>query len=191
MSFNEAIRYEYPLTPDSVVVDAGVYKGEFSRLIAKRYDCTVIGFEPVREFFTYAQGATCDLPRVRIFNFGIADQGRLETFGLKGDATGMFTHDAPQSVVQLVDPFHFLLSIGKSHINLLKLNIEGGEFEILESMFAFDRRQWFPDYIQVQFHPVAPDAEKRYTMLQTRLAQEYDLQWCEPWVWESWKRKKL
>ena len=47
MKFKEKLRYKYPLTKDSVVLDVGGYKGTFAAEIVRRYGCHVYVFEPV------------------------------------------------------------------------------------------------------------------------------------------------
>ena len=45
------LRLNYNLNEDSVVVDLGGFKGDWSALISEKYSCNIHIFEPVREFY--------------------------------------------------------------------------------------------------------------------------------------------
>jgi hypothetical protein len=47
---DEELRYAYPLTDDSLVIDLGGYKGQWASDIYARYNCRVFIFEPVKVF---------------------------------------------------------------------------------------------------------------------------------------------
>ena len=49
--FTEEERYNYNLTENSLVIDAGAYHGHFSKRIWDKYRCRVIALEPSEEFF--------------------------------------------------------------------------------------------------------------------------------------------
>ena len=45
-----SLRLNYPLFENSVVLDVGAYKGDWSWQIANKYNCHIYAFEPVPEF---------------------------------------------------------------------------------------------------------------------------------------------
>lgn len=47
----EVRRYQYNLTPDSLVIDLGGFRGEFAATIHQRYNCRVEIYEPVLQYY--------------------------------------------------------------------------------------------------------------------------------------------
>ena len=73
-------------------------------------------------------------------------------------------------------------------IDLLKLNIEGGEFDVLDRLFETG---WLDRIAQVsvQFHEWHPDAYRRRRRSRAQLRGTHEELWCYPWVWEFWTRR--
>ncbi len=185
--WNENLRYEYPLTPDSVVMDCGGYEGDFAAKIHERYGCTVVVLEPIREFFEKICERFKDNKKVSVINCAIGPKSGDETFFIKGTMTGKFTEGDAEVVnvrsMSFLSPF-----IRHDRISLLKLNTEGSEFDVLDDIIENQLVTRF-DNIQVQFHKVIPDAEKRRDAIRERLKETHEEQWCFPWCWESWRIK--
>ncbi|MEM7512644.1 MAG: FkbM family methyltransferase, partial [Bacteroidota bacterium] len=77
--------------------------------------------------------------------------------------------------------------LGSNHIDLIKINIEGGEFELLEAIIDAG---WVDkiDNIQVQFHDFVPNARERMMEIQKKLSFTHELTYQYDFVWENWKR---
>src|SRR5262249_51252950 len=73
-------------------------------------------------------------------------------------------------------------------VSLMKINIEGGEYDLLENLIATGLISRIRD-IQVQFHMDIPDAERRMHAIQSRLAGTHRLTFQYPFVWENWQRR--
>jgi hypothetical protein len=56
--FQESDRYDYPLTPDSFVIDAGGYEGNWAAEINHKYRAHVLVFEPVQRPAREVAGGT-------------------------------------------------------------------------------------------------------------------------------------
>jgi FkbM family methyltransferase len=179
--FREEMRYEYPLTPESIVVDAGAYQGTFARTIFNKYGCNVLAFEPVFE---------CRVnlgENILVVPFGIARYGGLYTFNIQLDGTGIYAKSSAFQSVRAVNLIDMLNALNLQHVDLLKLNIEGMEFEVLEDLIQRQQLTRF-DNIQVQFHPVIPDAEARRNSIVKELLKTHEPTYCYPWVWENYRR---
>lgn len=70
-------------------------------------------------------------------------------------------------------------------IDLLKINVEGSEFSILPHLVESGCIKKVKN-IQVQFHHFVPDAHRRRRKIQKMISMSHDLEWCYPFVWESW-----
>jgi FkbM family methyltransferase len=177
--FTEELRYEYPLKPDDLVVDVGGYEGKFANEIRKRYGCRVWCFEPV-----FHQEIRSKLyPGIKLFTSGIGRDNYDQTFQIKGDMTGAWA-DGSEIEVSIVNVNEVL----NEPVALLKLNCEGGEYEILEAILD-DGDPLLFDNIQVQFHPIFPDSEQRWQKIRERLLVTHELTYDAPWCWENYKRK--
>jgi len=177
--FTEELRYEYPLKPDDLVVDVGGYEGKFANEIRRRYDCRVSCFEPV---FYEQLRKTID-SEVLLFPFGLGNSERNETFYVKGDMTGGWA-DGDPVYVKIAN----INTVITYPVALLKLNCEGGEYEILEAILD-DGDPLLYDNIQVQFHNIFPDSEARWQKIRERLLVTHELTYDAPWCWENYKRK--
>jgi hypothetical protein len=77
---------------------------------------------------------------------------------------------------------------GIEHVDLIKINTEGGEFELLERMIETGLVPRFVN-MQVQFHNVADDSTPRMEAIQRELAKTHELTYEYRYVWENWTRK--
>ncbi len=72
-------------------------------------------------------------------------------------------------------------------VELMKINIEGGEFELLERMIERKLVDRVRDF-QLQFHNIAPDSRRRMKAIQSRLAEAHSLSYQYSFVCENWSR---
>lgn len=183
MQFREALRYEYPLSEQSLVIDLGAYKGTFSAEISRRYNCRVKAYEPIYEFYTVAKEVLKPYPKVHLFNNGVASVGANAIFGVKGDMTGSFTTSDHNENVSLIAIDEVLTE----HCDLLKINIEGGEYDLLDYMIHVGLVGLCRN-IQVQFHGNIPGAEQRRLANRNGLLRTHKLTYDFPFCWENYER---
>lgn len=186
--FHEDDRYDYPLTPDSVVIDLGCYEGTFAAKIHEKYGAKVFAFEPVPQFFERCfnrfQGKDA---KIIVFNFAVGGEAGVVDGKVKGDMSGQFADQGEPWSAKMVTMKHALEMIGASKVDLLKINIEGGEFSLLEDMLLTGLLPSF-DNIQVQWHSVVPNYQERFDALQGELAKTHFLTFNAGWVWQNWRR---
>ena len=186
---DQTLRLAYPLTSESVVFDLGGYEGAWTAEIYQRYRCSIFIFEPVPQFYENIRRRFSPIPNIRPFNFGLAESSRTDTLTLSGDGSGRFRKGGQQIQIQLVEILDFLSRMSISKIDLVKINIEGAEFDLLEYLIAKGIVQRFTD-IQVQFHRFAPGAEARRDAIRSALARTHDLTYDYPFVWENWRKRR-
>ncbi|TMA87233.1 MAG: FkbM family methyltransferase, partial [Deltaproteobacteria bacterium] len=89
--------------------------------------------------------------------------------------------------VSLVKASEFFTRAGIETIALMKINIEGGEYDLLDHLIetGFVSRI---DNIQVQFHDFVAEAESRMVRIQERLSQTHAITYQYPFVWENWRK---
>jgi FkbM family methyltransferase len=182
--FTEEERYNYDLTPESIVLDCGVYEGTFSDIISQKYKPLIYAYEPIAAFYQRSKERLKVWPNVKVFPYGVGSSTRNETFRVKGDMTGHYSEGLEQSSVLIVDIVDILKPFNR--IDLLKLNIEGMEFEVLERILALQLQGIFKN-IQVQPHGIVEDAENRWKSIQNQLLKTHKLTYSCPWTWENYE----
>jgi hypothetical protein len=80
--------------------------------------------------------------------------------------------------------------IGIGEIDLMKINIEGGEYKLLDRMIETGLHLRCKR-IRVQFHEWMPESHARYQRIRAGLSRSHDLEWYYSFVWESWVRKDV
>lgn len=185
--FHESDRYDYALTTDDIVLDCGGYEGKFAEEINRRYGCTVHVLEPIVHFYQRTVERLKDRHNVHVHNCGIGGESGPALFKIKGDMTGAWVGEGTEEWVNIraVDELWKLLSLDE--VGLVKLNIEGSEFPVVERMIETGLINKVRN-LQVQFHAVVPDAEARFRALQDKLAQTHGLTFDAQWIWQNWKR---
>lgn len=189
--FSESLRYDYPLSPASRVIDAGFYEGQFALQIAAKHGCRVDAYEPVREFYGSGiqllanQGA---LPGVIQLYHGAIGVWRGSTrIVVRGSSSSPLADSGDRLVEQ--SPLHLIDDVIGDGCDLLKLNIEGMEFDVLERMVKCGLASRCRD-IQVQFHSCVPNAEARWKWIRAQLLITHHLTYDFPWCWENYERNE-
>jgi hypothetical protein len=73
-------------------------------------------------------------------------------------------------------------------IALLKLNVEGAEYELLNHIIDAKLHRRIRN-LQVQFHQIEDEPfEELYGAIASKLSETHTLTWRYPFVWENWRR---
>lgn len=187
--FEESDRYLYPLCPDSVVLDFGGYEGTFAAGIFQRYGCMVHLFEPVTKFYCDLARRFATNPRVALHKCGIGARSCVARFSIKGDMTGQWADNPESEEVSLLSPEEIFTMLGLKRVDLMKLNIEGSEFDVLDRLIETGLVSRM-EHIQVQWHSVIQNAQERFDALQASLKNTHSLEWDHGWVWQSWRKNE-
>jgi FkbM family methyltransferase len=183
--FTESDRYEYPLTPESLVIDCGVHQGTFSHILHEKYGCQILGFEPVGQFYRQAAERLAPFEKIAVRQAGVGATTRTERMSIKGDMTGIFADNPEFEDVPVIAISEILAGLGE--VDLIKINIEGMEFELLEAILDAGLATQLRN-IQVQFHPILPDCERRHAAIRQGLLRTHHLTYDAPWCWENYAR---
>ena len=187
---DQNLRLKLDLSAESVVFDLGGYDGSVAVEIYARYGCPVWVFEPCPSFFADIHKRLHRNPAFKLFPFGLAGTSRTETISLDGAGTSTFRATGRTEVIELRAAADFFAEQPVPEIDLLKVNIEGGEYELLDHMIETGLIRRVKE-LQVQFHEdVLPDADRRMRAIQTALGKSHRLNWQHEWVWESWSRNE-
>jgi hypothetical protein len=72
----------------------------------------------------------------------------------------------------------------------MKVNIEGGEYELLDRMIE-SQLMGRIDYLQIQFHSISPSSSGAMRRIQRSLKETHKLDFQYVFLWEGWSRKGL
>jgi FkbM family methyltransferase len=184
---DQTLRQEYALSPGEVVVDLGGYHGQWASDIYARYRTRVFVFEPVPQFAEMIRKRFRSNADIQVVEAAVgATDGRMQ-IGVAADASSLFGERDSTVEVAVLDFVDWCRSAGITQIGLLKVNIEGGEYELLEHLIATGAIRQVRE-IQVQFHNFVPDAEQRMAAIQEKLAGTHERTYEFKFVWENWRR---
>lgn len=186
---DRTLRLDYDLREQSVVFDLGGYEGQWTSDIYSRYRCTVVVFEPVRAFAQQIRQRFERNPSIEVFTFGLSNEDRSERIVLAENASSTGRHlDGTTEQIELVDVQRFVRERDLGAIDLMKVNIEGGEYDLLDRLIDTGLIEMITD-LQVQFHDFAPGAARRMHAIQVRLAETHAQTYGVEFVWENWHRR--
>lgn len=186
---DKSLRLNYPLTEQSVVFDAGGYVGEWSEAIIERYNPFVFIFEPIPEYFENLKAKFHHNSKVCVMNVGLADHTFVAQMEKRNDGSSLLMNGSTRQIedVQMVDIHEIIRERRIGDIALIKINIEGGEYALLQRMLQTQITLQCYN-IQVQFHNFYPNAESLRRQIRQELMKTHQLTYDYPFVWENWQR---
>ena len=185
---DETLRVDYPLSNDSLILDFGGYEGEWALAINKRFGCKIIVFEAVPEYAEKIVQRFAHQPDIEVCPYGLGKGSRSEKIFMGDDASSSFVKNGEAVDMRIEDTVEWFANRGMPKVDLAKLNIEGGEYELLEAMVTGGIIPLITD-LQIQFHKIGPDSAVRRKKIQDALSKTHDLKWCYEFVWENWTLK--
>jgi len=172
----ERLRYEYDLNRESNVIDLGAYQGEWAKEINARYGCNAIAVEPTEYIRDY---------KGKIINKAAGTHNGKLSFGGRCYYSSIF--EVCDHEYECFDINPFLESY--STIDLLKVNIEGAEYDLLQHIISAGLHTRIKN-IQVQFHQIeGVPYQQWYEEISKQLSLTHHLTWHYPYCWENWELK--
>jgi N-acetylglucosaminyldiphosphoundecaprenol N-acetyl-beta-D-mannosaminyltransferase len=172
------------LDDNAIIMDVGAYTGFFTEVLALRNpEAKIMAYEPVSEFHDKAKLRLMNYPNVYLKKYGLAASRRSVQFHFEGDATRSSAADGGQKaiVVEVQDIFDEI----KSDIDFMTMNIEGGEYEILERLITTGSIKSIKE-LQIQFHFYEKNHEDLYNIVTQNLAHTHKRVWVVDRLWEHW-----
>jgi FkbM family methyltransferase len=145
------LRSEYPLNENSIIFDVGGFKGDWAKIMWEKYKCYIYIFEPIKEYYTGIKSLFEGNDKIKCFNFGLSDSTRYSDIVLAGDSSSLHIKSSDKKdKIKLVRMLDFLDSIPDKKIDIIKINIEGEEYSLLEDMIKHNMLKNFIN-LQIQF----------------------------------------
>jgi FkbM family methyltransferase len=145
-------------------------------------------FEPVSGYAESIRKRFRLNAQIETFEFGLGASTRDDTIFIRGAGSSTFGKKADAETIRIVDVADWFAEKAISNVDLMKINIEGGEFELLERMLEAGLTRLVRDF-QIQFHNIAFDATARMERIREGLSQTHTPGYQYKFVWENWTRK--
>lgn len=187
-SGDQTLRVEYAIAPGELVLDIGGFEGQWASDIFGRSLCNVHVFEPVPYFADAIRRRFAGNPHIHLHEAALGGaEGKL-SIAVDGDASSTLLESANSIEVPVRCFADVVREQGWTEIALMKVNIEGGEYELLEHLLSAGLAPRVRN-LQVQFHDFVPNARSRMLAIQERLRATHELTYYFPFIWENWQRK--
>jgi FkbM family methyltransferase len=185
---NEVLFADLPVDADSVVLDVGGYQGAWTAEMSGRYGCRSIILEPIPTFARRIKHRFARNRRVEVIAAGLG--ARDEVVQMTEAADGSSAAHGPGELVDapLVGVEGLFAKHPTTDFACMKINIEGGEFDVLDMMIASDLCPRIRCFL-IQFHRVSPDSPERRRAIQDGLSRTHNLRFDYEFLWERWDRR--
>jgi FkbM family methyltransferase len=188
MQGDATLRLDYDLDNTSLVFDVGGFDGRWSAEIHARYGSKIHIFEPVNTLAEEISRKFSRNPKLIVHHFGLGKEDVEQRISLALNESSTFKVAEQSEIVSIRDIAKFIKESGIDKIDLLKVNIEGGEYDLLERLLDASMISMVVN-IQVQFHDFVPNADQRMLQIQQRLSLTHEPTYQFPFVWENWRLK--
>lgn len=183
---------DHGLNSDSIIFDVGGYTGEWAEHMFLKTRANLFIFEPIAEYYRALTAKFTG--RVHVFQYGLASRDSISDMAKCGAGSGAFIDGYVKETVNFRDATAAAMEVlGKEsladvEIDLMAINIEGGEYDLLPAMMstglAYQCRE-----IMVQFHPLWPSSFDAWRKIRARLSETHEEVFCFPFCWEKWRRR--
>ena len=145
-------------------------------------------FEPVSAFAERIKKRFRRNHRIAVLPHGLGASTRAETIHLSADASSTFGKSASREEIRVVDVKEWMDGEAIARVDLMKINIEGGEYELLDRLIETRLIERIGN-IQVQFHDIASHSRSDMERIQMELSRTHRPIYQYTFVWESWTRR--
>ncbi len=134
------------INQNSIVYSFGIGKDiSFDKTIISKHGCKVYGFDPTPKSIEFIHSLKPN-PLFAFYPFGISIKTGPEEFNLPKNKKGVSGSMAEHAFVDLYDKItvemktlsDIMQDLGHEHIDVLKIDIEGSEYDVVESIMQLE-----------------------------------------------------
>ncbi len=186
---DRTLRLDYDLDEESLVFDVGGYRGNWAAAIYEKHGCYIHVFEPIPEYAEQIRERFRGNTRISVHELALAERSGNALISVSEDASSLYQLGRTQQEVRLVRASDFMRDHSIARIDLMKINIEGGEYDLIRHLIAENLVAGIRN-IQVQFHFFVENAEERLRGLHDALKTTHVLTYHYLFVWENWSLRQ-
>lgn len=182
-------RLDYSLDSNSIFFEVGGYKGYYAKKIYNKFKPKTYIFEPDLNFTKLLFKEFENRDDVTIVEKALGSKTGKFFLIEKGDSSFIGKGLEPNSDSKQIEMISFKDFVSYQNINsidLLSMNIEGGEYELLEHMID-EGLHLIVKNLQIQFHKNVKNHSKLKKKITASLQSSHQLEWSFDYVWENWK----
>lgn len=183
-----ALRFDYDLLPESLVLDLGGYRGQWASDLFGRYGCNIIVFEPVKKYADLIADRFAKNPKITCHQIALGAREMEATIYVSENESSIFHGPGCGESIRIVDAASWLDKNNIDKIDLIKINIEGGEYDLMDRLIEVGRVSKMKN-IQIQFHDVEKDSRDRMDSIRRELSRTHTPTYQYDFVWENWALK--
>lgn len=184
---NEWKRYEYDLNENSLVVEVGGYKGQWTIEMSAMHQPYIIVFEPVPHQYELIKRRTQNNKKITVYPYGLLDKNAYLNLTIDGDHSSLVKTSDNSKLLPFKKASEFFADT--KEIDLMSLNCEGSEYDLIDHFIDSGLIHRIKD-LQIQFHDFFPEARDRMIAIRKRLSETHDPTYQYDFVWDNWRRKK-
>lgn len=175
------------LTEKSQVLILGGYKGDSTLHIYNEFNCHVKVLEPIEDYANEIASRINFPSKITIERCAASSNAEGLLLNLGGERTSQFVQS--EQVVNVESRDIALLVQGMRQVDLLEMNIEGGEYEVLNRLISTDNITRIST-ILVQFHNLGLISELERSKLRNSMNLTHENIFTFDWVWERWDLRR-
>jgi FkbM family methyltransferase len=181
---DDAFRYNTELKPGDVVFDLGGYEGEFtSRMMKDGVQFHI--FEINSVMIDVLNTTFKSSPMVSVHPFGLGHKNIAGSPVGSGAGAGFMSDESENILIR--DFVEFVDELAIDRIDLLKVNIEGPEYDLIEHLDRAGILQHINE-LQIQAHDFEDDCFDRLLSMHRILTKTHRLVSSHTFVWDFWVR---
>ena len=180
-------RLNYNLNENSIVFDLGGYEGWFVDQINLKYHSKIFCFEPIKKFALNIEIKFSGLSNIKIFTMAVSNKNGKNIIYFNDNSSSIHVKTNEFYEIDCITLDEVMKNNDINNIDLIKINIEGDEYSLLEYMIINGLIEKCKN-IQVQFHTIVDNYEMRYDYICYELKKTHHLTYKYPFVWENWEK---
>jgi len=128
---------------------------------------------------------------IKLFNYGLSDVNADLNLVAANDGSYLaeYGNDSSSGDIEIVKIKSFsetYKNLGIDNIDLLKINVEGAEYSIMNNIFENNLQTKIKNF-QIQFHHISSECDNNLTSIRNKLSETHTQKWNYEWVRESWE----
>jgi len=186
----EQLRFDYKdIDHESLVFDLGGYEGQWASDIYGRFRPQIYIFEVYMPYYNHIKERFSHNGDIKVYNYGLSAKNTTAQISIEDVATSAFKKSDNMVEIELKNASDFILENKIKKIDLMKINIEGGEYELLGYLIDSEIVKCIKN-LQIQFHDFVPDAFNEMNAIRERLSKTHYPTFKFDFIWDNWRLKE-
>ena len=185
---NNLIYNKLHLNSESVVIDGGGYEGEFIDNVLINFGSEVESYEPLEKEFNNLNNKYINNDKVKIYNFAIFSKNTDLYLNQEGISSYIVKDKHGKNTIKIkaIDIVEIINK--KKKIDLLKLNVEGAEYDILNRIIKTNNLNNIKSFL-IQYHKSIKNSVELRTEIRSEFKKNNFIEvFNYEFVWEYWRK---